>query len=144
MDSLHDSLLNMLTYLNFWFTILIEIGAGFRLGFQGLLHLDVFSQRLDYEFNAPVVITAPQVAYRVTIKGAKNIKAYGGETLYVKQAFKLPERSITTKMEEPMAKATIMVPNEFIDKIDAQMRERRGVNLSTKFIDQNNVLIENR
>lgn len=47
-------------------------------------------------------------------------------------------------MEEPWIKATILIPNQYIDQIDALTRERRGKNVSTKFIDQNNVLIENR
>lgn len=120
------------------------LGAGWRLGFQGLLHMDVFCQRLDYEFNAPSVITTPQVSYKVKIKGAKNIKTYGTDVFYVKSADKLPDRSIIEKMEEPMIKATLMLPNEYLEPINVQARERRGKVLSTKFVDQNNILMEIR
>lgn len=80
------------------------LGSGFRLGFQGLLHMDVFSQRLDQEFDAPVVLTSPSVAYKVKIKGQKNIKQFGGDTVYVRSAYKLPERSIIDRVDEPMIK----------------------------------------
>lgn len=120
------------------------LGAGFRLGFQGLLHMDVFSQRLDFEFDAPVVLTSPSVSYKVKIKGQKNIKTYGGDSVYVRSAFKLPERGIIERIDEPMIKASIMVPNQYIEQLDALTRERRGVKLQTKFIDQNTVLMENR
>ena len=80
------------------------LGAGFRLGFSGLLHMDVFSQRLDQEFDAPVVLTSPSVAYKVKIKGQKNIKMFGGDMVYVRSAFKLPDRSIIERVDEPMIK----------------------------------------
>lgn len=68
--------------------------------------MDVFGQRLDQEFDAPVVLTSPSVAYKVKIKGQKNIKAYG-EYMYVRSAFKLPERGIIERMDEPMIKVVV-------------------------------------
>ena len=122
------------------------LGVGFRLGFQGLLHMDVFSQRLDMDFDSPVVVTSPSVNYKVQIKGTNKtqIKAYGTDTIYVRSAWKLPDKFSIERVEEPMVKATIITPNKHIDALDALTRERRGVKLSTKFIDQNNVLMENR
>lgn len=85
------------------------LGAGFRLGFQGLLHMSVFGQRLDQEFDAPVVLTSPSVAYKVKLKGAKNIKAYGGEYVYVRSAFKLPDQGIIERVDEPMIKVRMSI-----------------------------------
>uniref|UniRef100_A0A2C9KE91 Translation factor GUF1 homolog, mitochondrial n=1 Tax=Biomphalaria glabrata TaxID=6526 RepID=A0A2C9KE91_BIOGL len=53
------------------------LGQGYRLGFLGLLHMEVFNQRLEQEFDASVIITAPNIAFKVKIKGEKNIKQYG-------------------------------------------------------------------
>ena len=59
------------------------LGQGWRLGFLGLLHMDVFQQRLEQEYDTNVIVTAPNVPYKVHIKGARNIKYYGKEVLTI-------------------------------------------------------------
>ncbi|CAG2184039.1 unnamed protein product, partial [Oppiella nova] len=70
--------------------------------------MEVFCQRLDDEFNAQVVITAPSVPYKVKIKGEKNIKALGSEELIVTNASKLPNVSIISEYFEPMVTGTVI------------------------------------
>ena len=59
------------------------LGQGWRLGFLGLLHMDVFVTRLEQEYNKSVIVTSPNVPYKVKIIGAKNIKAYRGDEVTV-------------------------------------------------------------
>lgn len=116
------------------------LGQGWRLGFLGLLHMDVFITRLDQEFNASVIVTAPNVPYKVTIKGAKNIKKYGGETLTILNPCKLPDLSIITEFMEPMVKGTIIAPTEHIGEMVNIILERRGTYPEQTFVDESRVM----
>lgn len=91
------------------------MGHGWRLGFLGVLHMDVFNQRLEQEYGAQVVLTAPNVPIKVKIKGAKNIKAYGGDVVTVNNPSSLPDTNIIEEMYEPFVTGTIITPgNTFI------------------------------
>lgn len=72
----------MLKYCQFFFYS-AALGQGWRLGFLGLLHMDVFVTRLEQEYNKSVIVTSPNVPYKVKIKGSKNIKAYRSEEITI-------------------------------------------------------------
>lgn len=116
------------------------IGQGWRLGFLGLLHMDVFITRLDQEFNASVIVTAPNVPYKVTIKGAKNIKLYGGETLTILNPCKLPPADIITEYQEPVVNGTIIAPVEHLGDILNLILERRGSYPEQTFLDDSRMM----
>ncbi|KAL4230757.1 Translation factor guf1 mitochondrial [Mactra antiquata] len=93
------------------------LGQGYTLGFLGLLHMDVFITRLDQEFGASVIVTAPNVPYKVKIIGKQNIKKYGGDSVTVLNPCKLPPTSIITEYQEPMVKGTIISPDKYMGEI---------------------------
>ncbi|XP_060065246.1 translation factor Guf1, mitochondrial-like [Ylistrum balloti] len=117
------------------------IGQGWRLGFLGMLHMDVFCQRLEQEFGASVIITAPNVHYRVRIKGKKNIKIYGDEIVDVLNPCKLPDLSIIEEFQEPMILATIIIPDQYLTTVLSLCLSRRGEPQEQTYIDQNRLVI---
>jgi len=117
------------------------LGNGFRLGFLGLLHMEVFNQRLEQEFDAQTVITAPSVPYKIKIKGAKNIKQLGGEVLIINNPMKLPDINIIEEYHEPMVSGTIITPDSYLSPITALCMERRGQQVNSHYINQGNLLM---
>jgi translation elongation factor EF-4 len=77
--------------------------------------MDVFNQRLEQEYGAQVVLTAPSVPIKVKLKGAKNIKQYGSEVITISNPSALPERSIIEELYEPFVLGTIITPGEFYE-----------------------------
>lgn len=77
------------------------LGQGWRLGFLGLLHLEVFSQRLEQEHAAEPIITAPSVTYKLKLCNKKLIGQYGTDTIYVSNPAQFPEPSSIVEYEEP-------------------------------------------
>lgn len=129
------------------------LGNGFRLGFLGLLHMEVFNQRLDQEFDAPTVITAPSVPYKVKIKGRDNIKSFGGEIVLVNNPMKLPDQSIIQEYYEPYVNATIICPDNYMSSIIGLCMERRGEQIvsgssldkqAITYIDSNRLIMNYR
>ncbi|RWS15736.1 translation factor GUF1: mitochondrial-like isoform X2 [Dinothrombium tinctorium] len=120
------------------------LGYGWRLGFLGLLHMEVFSQRLDQEFDAPTVITAPSVTYKVKIKGEKNIKQYGSEIITVTNPLKLPDVNIISEYYEPMVIGTIIVPDNYFGVVSNLCMEKRGEQKESTYIDQTRMMLKYR
>lgn len=89
------------------------LGNGWRLGFLGVLHMDVFNQRLEQEYGAQIVLTAPNVPIKVKIVGAKNIQDLGGEIISINNPANLPDRSIIVETYEPFVLGTIITPGLF-------------------------------
>lgn len=118
------------------------LGNGFKLGFLGLLHMEVFCQRLDDEFDATVMITAPSVPYRVRIHGEKNLKAYGTDELLITNAASLPAPQIIKTYFEPMVKGTIITPDQHLNAITTLCMERRGEQLNSYYISDSSMLLE--
>ncbi|XP_074651391.1 translation factor Guf1, mitochondrial-like [Tubulanus polymorphus] len=116
------------------------LGQGWRLGFLGLLHMDVFGQRLEQEYNANIIMSSPNVPYKVTIKGAKNIKFYGKSELTILNPTHLPDRDIIVKYREPMVRGTIISPVEYNGSIMALCQERRGDILKQEYIDDTRLM----
>ncbi|ORZ35714.1 P-loop containing nucleoside triphosphate hydrolase protein [Catenaria anguillulae PL171] len=114
-----------------------SLGQGFRLGFLGTLHMDVFRQRLESEYQANVICTAPTVPFKVTYQG--------GRELVVRNPVEFPEGAeyaLVKKVEEPMIAATIITPDEYLGKILELCGERRGEQREVTYIDSRRVMLK--
>lgn len=107
------------------------LGFGFRCGFLGLLHMEIIEERLEREFNLDIITTAPSVSYIVT----KN----DGESFTVDNPSHLPELGEIAKMEEPIVKANIFTPPEFVGTIMELCQEKRGTYLDLTYLDATRV-----
>ncbi len=103
------------------------LGFGFRCGFLGLLHLEIIQERLEREFNLDLVTTAPSVIYKVY--------KTDGETFDLSNPADLPDPSTIVKMEEPMVKAEIMLPSDYIGTIMELCQNRRGEYQGMDYLD---------
>jgi len=109
------------------------LGFGFRCGFLGLLHMEIVQERLEREYDLDLVTTAPSVIYKVT--------KTNGEVLNVDNPTNLPPMTEISKMEEPIVKATIMTPTEYVGNIMELSQERRGVYKDMTYIDESRVML---
>lgn len=95
------------------------LGFGFRCGFLGMLHMEIVQERLEREYNLNLITTAPTVVYEViTTKG---------ETIYVDNPSKLPMPNLISEIREPIVKANILVPQEYLGNVITLCIEKRGV-----------------
>jgi len=117
------------------------LGQGWRIGFLGLLHLDVFLQRLQHEHGAPTVTTAPSVPYQVVLKGAKNIKEYGSEVIIVTNPLKWPDIQKIREAKEPFVSATIITPVDRFGPIASLCADRRGYQHSVRQLDAQRLML---
>ena len=111
----------------------IALGFGFRCGFLGLLHLEIVQERLEREYNLNLITTAPSVIYRVT--------KTDGEVVMVSNPTNLPAPQEIDFMEEPMVKASIMLPKEFVGNIMDLCQDRRGNYLNMQYLDETRVTL---
>ena len=102
------------------------LGFGFRCGFLGMLHLDIFQERLRREFGLNIIATVPSVAYHVT--------KTDGEEITVKSPQKLPEPQKIESVQEPWMLVDIITPQEFIGNIMGLIAERKGRYLNTEYL----------
>uniref|UniRef100_A0A182NP40 Translation factor GUF1 homolog, mitochondrial n=1 Tax=Anopheles dirus TaxID=7168 RepID=A0A182NP40_9DIPT len=117
------------------------LGQGWRLGFLGLLHLDVFSQRLQQEYDAEPVLTAPSVTYKIKLQGTKAIAAHGGnEIVYISNPALLPDRTMVEEYHEPYVLGTIIAPTECVGAIIGLCVERRAVQKTSLNIDNERIM----
>ena len=110
------------------------LGFGFRVGFLGMLHMEVIKERLEREFNLDLIATAPTVIYKV-------IKT-DGEELEIHNPSELPPTNEIEKILEPYVKATILTPNEFLGNIITLVNEKRGIQTKMDYITPERVLLE--
>ncbi|MFH8733265.1 MULTISPECIES: translation elongation factor 4 [unclassified Streptomyces] len=108
------------------------LGFGFRVGFLGLLHLDVIRERLEREFGLDLIATAPNVVYRVAMED--------GSEHTVTNPSEFPEGKID-KVFEPVVRATILAPSEFIGSIMELCQTRRGTLLGMDYLSEDRVEI---
>ncbi|XP_058789262.1 translation factor GUF1 homolog, mitochondrial isoform X2 [Phymastichus coffea] len=118
------------------------LGQGWRLGFLGLLHMEVFSQRLEQEHDAQAILTAPGVTYRAKITGKKNIIKYKSDEIYFSNPCQFPDVQIIQELFEPMVIGTIIAPMKYLGAIMSICMERRGVEQSTINIDNERIMIK--
>ena len=107
------------------------LGFGFRCGFLGLLHMEIIVERLEREFGLAVVTTSPSVVYRVV----KN----DGSVEMIQNPTNLPEPAEIDHIEEPIVKADIMIPKEYVGSIMELCQDRRGKMLHMEYITENRV-----
>ena len=107
------------------------LGFGFRCGFLGLLHMEIVQERLEREYNQNIINTVPNVEYRVT--------KTNGETILVDNPSYMPPLSEIEKVEEPMIRAQIIVPTEYVGNIMKLCMDRRGVYKNTTYLDPTRV-----
>jgi GTP-binding protein LepA len=110
-----------------------SLGNGFRCGFLGLLHMDIAKERLEREFNLDLIVTAPNVLYRVTCTNGKVIE--------LENPTKLPSPQEIVKVEEPFIRANIIIPVANIGIIMQLCQDRRGIYKSTEYLDQTRVML---
>lgn len=111
------------------------LGLGFRCGFLGLLHMDVFKQRLEQEYGLIIIITAPSVLYKVLLKHGKG-------TLSIESPSDFPESNFIEKILEPIINATIISPKSYLGNIIALCEEKRGEQQDMTFLDEDRVILK--
>ena len=117
--------------LNFEAETSVALGFGFRCGFLGLLHMEIIQERLEREYNLDLVTTAPSVEYKV-------VRTDGTE-LMIDNPTNLPDASEIEYMEEPIVKATILTPKDYVGSIMELCQERRGAYLGMEYLDESRV-----
>ena len=105
------------------------LGFGFRLGFLGLLHMEVIQERLEREYGMNLIATAPSVVYKVTLTDG-SIKMIDNPSM-------MPDNTVIDYIEEPYVKASIMVPNEYIGAVMELSQKKRGIYIDMTYIDDN-------
>lgn len=101
------------------------LGFGFRIGFLGMLHMEIIQERLEREYNLDLITTAPTVIYEV-------IKS-DGETVYVESPSKLPAVNNIEEMREPIARVNILVPQEYLGNVITLCTEKRGMQVDMQY-----------
>lgn len=107
------------------------LGFGFRCGFLGLLHMEIIQERLEREYNLDLITTAPSVEYKITLKN--------GETILVSNPSNYPDPSNIEVSEEPIVKATILTPAEYVGSIMDLCKSRRGIFKNMQYIEKTRV-----
>jgi GTP-binding protein LepA len=109
------------------------LGFGFRCGFLGLLHMEIIQERIEREFNIPLITTAPSVVFRVT--------QTNGEVLIIDNPSNYPEVGRIDFVEEPYVKASIIVPKDYVGQIMELCQTKRGDFVNMEYLDTNRVTL---
>nr|CAG4712546.1 unnamed protein product [Naegleria fowleri] len=121
------------------------LGTGFRCGFLGLLHMDVFKQRLAQEFTVETIITAPTVTYKVVMPSSGKRTSFNTTedqiVEYIDNPNDFPEHP-EAQVYEPIANCTIMTPREFVGDIISLCQDRRGVQVSIEYFSSERVSLQ--
>ncbi|MBQ8308746.1 MAG: translation elongation factor 4 [Clostridia bacterium] len=112
----------------------VALGFGFRCGFLGLLHMEIIQERIEREFNLDIITTAPSVSYLV--------HKTNGEEFFVDNPSHLPEPSDIEYMEEPIVKAEVYTPPDYMGSIMDLCKEKRGVFKNMTYMDERRVKLE--
>ncbi len=109
----------------------VALGFGFRCGFLGLLHMEIIEERLEREFNLDLITTAPSVVYEVTLTD--------GSEIIVDNPSNYPTNDLIKEAREPIVKANIITPTEFVGGLMDLCQDRRGTFIDMKYLDQTRV-----
>jgi GTP-binding protein LepA len=102
------------------------LGFGFRVGFLGTLHMEIIQERLEREYNIDLLTTAPTVVYELAMKN--------GDVNYVSNPSKLPDMADVDEMREPVVRASILVPQEYVGNVITECEQRRGTQRDMQFL----------
>ncbi|WP_372614773.1 translation elongation factor 4 [Halomonas sp.] len=102
------------------------LGFGFRVGFLGTLHMEIVQERLEREYNIELITTAPTVVYELAMNN--------GEIRYVSNPSKLPDMADVDEMREPIVRASMLVPQEYVGNVITECEQRRGTQLDMQFL----------
>ncbi|RLC38115.1 elongation factor 4 [Candidatus Falkowbacteria bacterium] len=109
------------------------LGFGFRCGFLGILHLEIFQERLKREYNLNLIVTLPSVAYKVFKKN--------GEEFIMRTPQQFPKREVIERIEEPWVKLDIITPKDYVGAVMNLAQDRRGVYKNTEYIDESRAIL---
>lgn len=109
------------------------LGIGFRCGFLGLLHMEVFQQRLEQEYNVSVIATTPSVLFKLLLKNGKEV--------LIDSPAEFPDPLTIDKIFEPMIKATILLNKEHIGNVMKLCQEKRGYQVEFNYLSEERVVI---
>lgn len=112
----------------------VALGFGFRCGFLGLLHMEIIQERLEREYNLDLVTTAPNVIYKV--------HQTNGEVIELSNPANLPDPSMIQFMEEPMVKAKIIVPSDYVGAVMDLCQERRGNYFGMEYLEATRAVLD--
>ena len=112
----------------------VALGFGFRCGFLGLLHMEIIQERIEREFNLDIITTAPSVSY--------HVHKTDGEEFFVDNPSHLPDPSDIEYMEEPIVKAEIYTPPDYMGSVMDLCKEKRGVFKNMTYMDERRVKLE--
>jgi GTP-binding protein LepA len=102
------------------------LGFGFRCGFLGMLHMEIVQERLEREYDLDLITSAPSVIYQVITKK--------GEIVSIDNPSKMPDASTVDQIQEPIARASILVPQEYVGNVITMCVEKRGVQKNMQFL----------
>ena len=111
----------------------VALGFGFRCGFLGLLHMEIIQERLEREFDLNIITTAPSVIYKV--------KKTDGEFLEIQNPSNLPPTTEIAYMEEPIVKANIMTPTDYVGTIMELCQNKRGTFINMEYLEEKRVVL---
>ena len=112
----------------------VALGFGFRVGFLGLLHMEVIKERLEREFGLELIATAPTVIYRVVMND--------GSTIEIQNPSQLPPINKRAAIAEPYVKATIITPQEYLGNVITLLNDKRGMQEKMDYLNPERVLLE--
>jgi len=112
----------------------VALGFGFRVGFLGMLHMEVVKERLEREFGLDLIATAPSVVYHVYMNNANLVT--------VQNPSELPEVNYIDRIEEPYVKATVITPSEYLGNIMNLLISKRGIQSKMTYINEERVMLE--
>lgn len=110
------------------------LGFGYRVGFLGLLHMDIVQERLEREFNLSLITTAPTVVYQV--------HKTDGTMMRLENPSQMPDETKILKMEEPYVKVTIHTPTDYIGALLKLCEDKRGTQIKMDYVTEKKVIIE--
>jgi GTP-binding protein LepA len=109
------------------------LGFGVRIGFLGLLHMDIIRERLEREYNLDLIVTNPSTDY--------HIKLNNGEKLDIKSAADLPDPAKIAEIAEPWIKGEIVVPKDFVGGVIQLISSKRGLQKNVSYVDEQLALV---
>ncbi len=112
----------------------VALGFGFRVGFLGMLHMEVIKERLEREYGLDLIATAPSVVYHVYLND--------GTMIEVQNPSELPEPNHIDHIEEPYVRATVITPKEFLGNVMTLLTNKRGIQEKMDYLNEERVLLE--